>query len=254
MTVRMWQNQLINHKNNYSQTYLKTINNQLTAIFNFAIKYCKLSINPARVCGSIGKKNAGEMLFWTESEFKKFVIHVEDKIMSKTIFYFLFYSGLRGGELLALTLNDFNFVNNTVHITKSYSRHKGKDLIQDPKTAKSKRIIFLPIFLSKLIKEYSNKLYDYLPNERLFPVTKHYLLHEIRRGVKKSGVKKIRRHDLRHSHVSYLIELGISIYVISERLGHENIKTTLETYSHLYPNKQEEVADKIQELFKKNIH
>lgn len=65
---------------------------------------------------------------------------------------------------------------------------------------------------------------------------------------KKANVKKIRIHDLRHSHASLLIELGFSPLLISERLGHENIETTLQTYSHLYPNKQSEVASKLEEL------
>ncbi len=74
------------------------------------------------------------------------------------------------------------------------------------------------------------------------------------RGCKKSGVKKIRVHDVRHSHASLLIELGFSPLLISERLGHENIETTLQTYSHLYPNKQSEVAYKLQKLVQKDIN
>ena len=68
------------------------------------------------------------------------------------------------------------------------------------------------------------------------------------RGIEASGVKMIRVHDLRHSHASLLVELGCSPILISERLGHEDIKTTLQTYSHLYPNKQKDVARKLQEL------
>ena len=74
----------------------------------------------------------------------------------------------------------------------------------------------------------------------------HYLKHEMNRECKASGVKVIRIHDLRHSHAGLLIELGFSPILISERLGHENIETTLETYSHLYPNKQEQVAENLQ--------
>lgn len=67
-------------------------------------------------------------------------------------------------------------------------------------------------------------------------------------GCRLSGVKKIRVHDIRHSHASLLIELGFQPLLVSERLGHENIETTLQTYSHLYPNKQQEVADKLSEI------
>ncbi|MBE6701694.1 MAG: site-specific integrase, partial [Ruminococcaceae bacterium] len=79
----------------------------------------------------------------------------------------------------------------------------------------------------------------------LFTCTKSYLSHEMIRGCRLSGVKKIRVHDIRHSHASLLIELGFQPLLVSERLGHENIETTLQTYSHLYPNKQQEVADKL---------
>jgi len=253
-TVRKWQNELIPHENNYSQTYLKTVNNQLSAIFNFAMKYYKLPSNPARICGSMGKKNADSMKFWTVEEFNKFIAAVEDKPVSKVAFELLFWTGMRSGELLALTLNDFDFEALTVSINKNYARMGDQDLILEPKTPKSKRVVTIPPSLGTLVQEYASKLYDYEPDERLFQVTKYYLHHEMDRGCKKSKVKKIRIHDLRHSHASLLIEMGFSPLLISERLGHENIETTLQTYSHLYPNKQSEVADKLQKLIQKDIN
>jgi hypothetical protein len=84
--------------------------------------------------------------------------------------------------------------------------------------------------------------------QELFPVTKSYLHSEMTRGTKKSGIKRIRVHDLRHSHASMLIEEGFSALLISERLGHESIETTLQTYSHLYPNKQIEVANRLDQM------
>ena len=69
------------------------------------------------------------------------------------------------------------------------------------------------------------------------------LFEEIAKACKATGIKKIRIHDLRHSHASYLIHLGCSPLLISERLGHEKVQTTLNTYSHLYPNKQQELVD-----------
>lgn len=253
-TIRRWQNELLNDKNEYSLTYLKTVNNQISAIFNFAVKYYRLPSNPSRIAGSMGKKNADSMDFWTKDEFLKFMEIVSDKPMSKSIFNILFWTGIRSGELLALTLNDFNFESKTVSISKNYQRHEGEDLTLDPKTPKSKRVITIPDFLCDIVKEYVEKLYDYEPNERLFPVTKYYLHHEMDRGSRKSGVKRIRIHDLRHSHASLLIEMGISPLLIQERLGHENIETTLQTYSHLYPNKHSTVADKLQNLISNDIN
>ncbi|WP_051531203.1 site-specific integrase [Clostridiisalibacter paucivorans] len=193
----------------------------------------------------MGKKNADSMKFWTTEEFKKFMLFVSDKPISKVIFELLFWTGMRSGECLALTLDDFDFENKTVSISKNYARHEGEDLILEPKTPKSKRIITIPDFICDMIKDYVSKLYDYDPHERLFPVTKSYLHSEMKRGCKNSGVKKIRVHDLRHSHASLLIEEGFSPLLISERLGHENIETTLQTYSHLYPNKHGEVANRL---------
>ncbi|HHU17203.1 MAG TPA: site-specific integrase [Clostridiales bacterium] len=253
-TVRKWQNELISDENNYSPTYLKTIHNQLSAIFNFARKYYGLPTNPAALCGSMGKKTADSMQFWTVDEFKKFIAAVEDKSTSKVAFELLFWTGMRSGELLALTLNDFDFEAQTVSINKNYARMKDEDLILEPKTPKSKRVITLPPFLCDLVQDYASKLYDYEPDERLFQVTKYYLHHEMDRGCKKSKVKKIRIHDLRHSHASLLIEMGFSPLLISERLGHENIETTLQTYSHLYPNKHSEVAERLEKLNEKNLN
>ena len=68
-----------------------------------------------------------------------------------------------------------------------------------------------------------------------------------------SGVERIRLHDLRHSHASLLLEMGIPILLISERLGHENIETTLKTYSHLYPGKHEEVAARLEKLIANKV-
>lgn len=247
-TIRTWQNKLLDDKQNYSPTYLKTINNQLNAIFNYALKYWGLSTNPVRICGSIGKKNADSMKFWTKEEFDRFVDGIKDNQTSSLMFQLLFWTGIRVGELLALTLDDFDFTRNSVSINKSFTIYQGEDLIQLPKTPKSKRIIFIHQGLCTSVQQYVENLYDYRTDDRLFPFRKLYLYKEMTRGCATTKVKKIRIHDLRHSHVSLLIELGFSPLVIAERLGHENIQTTLNTYAHLYPNKQEEVSLKLQEI------
>lgn len=243
--VRKWQNELITHEQGYSPTYLKTINNNLSAIFNYAMKYYKLPSNPARLCGSMGKKQAENMDFWTLAEFQQFIQATENDITAKTIFNLFFFSGIREGELLALTLNDFDFDKSTVSINKSYAVVKGEAVIKEPKTPKSKREVSLPSPLMDMIKEYSSKLYDYTPTQRLFPTGKTSLHRDMKKYCELSGVRKIRIHDLRHSHASLLIEMGVSPLQISERLGHEDIQTTLNIYSHLYPNKQGELADKL---------
>lgn len=243
--IRKWQNTLL--AQNYSKTYLKTINNQVSAVFNFACKYYGLKSNPARVAGSMGKKSADSMQFWTVDEFNRFVDAIKDKPASVVIFNLLFWTGMRQGELFALTAADFDFERNTVRINKSYARLNKSDIISDTKTPKSNRTIALPPFLSDMVKEYIASLYD--QSGRIFAHTKHYLLHEMERGCKASGVKRIRVHDLRHSHASLLIELGYSPLLIADRLGHENIETTLQTYSHLYPNKESALMDDLTKCY-----
>ena len=106
----------------------------------------------------------------------------------------------------------------------------------------------MPEHVCDMVQDYVSRLVDYEDGERLFDISKGFLYNEMERGCKLSGTKKIRVHDLRHSHASLLIELGFSPLLVSERLGHEDIQTTLETYSHLYPNKNEEVLDKLNKL------
>ena len=239
--IRQWQNELI--KMGYSPTYLKTINNQLSAIFNYAVRYYDLKSNPCAKAGSMGKSKAEEMDFWTGEEFRKFIDSVMNKRLSYMAFMTLYWTGMRLGELLALNPKDIDLEKRTISITKSYQRLGKKDVITPPKTPKSKRVITIPEFLAADIKDYMDSLYDLQEDDRLFPITKYYLEHEMQRGIKESGVKRIRVHDLRHSHASMLIELGFSPLEIANRLGHEKVETTLNTYAHLYPNKQTKLAE-----------
>lgn len=224
--IRRWQNSLM--KKGYSQTYLKTINNQLSTIFNYAVRYYDLPRNPCAQAGSMGKGKAEEMKFWTQEEFESFIEFVKDKPLSYYAFLTLYWTGIRLGELLALSLSDFDAEAKTLSITKSYQRINGRDAITEPKTAKSKRTIALPDFLVTELEEYVNKLYGMMANDRLFMITKSYLEKEMVRGTELSGVKRIRLHDLRHSHASLLIsKLGAQPNLVAERLGHEKIQTTL---------------------------
>lgn len=249
--IRQWQNELI--KMGYSPTYLKTINNQLSAIFNYAIRYYDLKSNPCAKAGSMGKSKAEEMDFWIGEEFRKFIDSVMNKRLSYMAFMTLYWTGMRLGELLALNPKDVDLEKRTISITKSYQRLGKKDVITPPKTPKSKRVITIPEFLAADIKDYMDSLYDLQENDRLFPITKYYLEHEMQRGIKESGVKRIRVHDLRHSHASMLIELGFSPLEIANRLGHEKVETTLNTYAHLYPNKQTKLAERLDSEYKGDL-
>lgn len=250
LMIRNWQNTLMECRQPngkpYSKTYLKTINNQMSAILNYAVKYYSLPGSPAAVAGSMGKSKADTMLFWTEEEFKTFIQAI-DKPTPYCAFNILFYTGIREGELLALSLSDFDFSDKVLHITKNFAVVNGQEVIYEPKTPKSKRDITLPDFLCKIVQDYAGRLVDYDPADRLFPLTKSWVSSQMSRGCKKSGVKKIRVHDLRHSHASLLIHMGFPILAVSERLGHEKVQTTLELYGHLYPDVHGNVAQQLQE-------
>lgn len=235
--IRQWQNMIMNHRDTngkgYSQVYLKTIHNQMSAILNHAVNFYDLKSNVARKAGSMGKEKSKEMLFWTKEEYTQFIEAVADKPISFYAFEIFYWCGLRMGELLALTPADLDFRSHTIRINKSYQRLEGKDVITDPKTPKSNRIIVMPDFLSEELESYLSMLYGLKENDRIFQISKSYLHHEMDRGVKLSGVKRIRIHDLRHSHVSLLINMGYSAVAIAERVGHESVEITYRYYDKL---------------------
>ena len=102
----------------------------------------------------------------------------------------------------------------------------------------------MPDTVAKEMRDFLDSIYGLEQEDRIFPISKSYLHHEMDRGVKESGVKRIRIHDLRHSAISLLIEMGFSALAIAERVGHESIDITYR-YAHLFPTKQTEMADKL---------
>ena len=153
-----WQNELLSYRNSfgegYSKTYLKTIHNQLSAILNHAVNLYGLRFNAARRAGNMGKEETGEMRFWTQEEYETFVEKVADKEETYMAFEILYWCGVRLGELLALTPEDFDLEKNSLRINKSLQRIHGEDVITDPKTPKSRRVIIMPEFLTLEVKEY----------------------------------------------------------------------------------------------------
>ena len=246
--VIAWQKELMCYRDEndqpYSPGYLKTIHNQLSAIFNHAVRYYDLPSNPAAKAGNMGREKHREMLFWTKAEYLKFSEAMMDKPVSFFAFEMLYWCGIRLGELLALTIGDFDFENQTVRINKSYQRIDGRDVITDPKTKKSIRTVTMPDFICDEMQRYFSGFYKPKKDDRIFLITKGYLHREMRRGCAETGVKKIRIHDLRHSHVSLLIDIGLPALAIADRVGHESIDITYR-YAHLFPSKQTEIAQKL---------
>ena len=145
-------------------------------------------------------------------------------------------------------LSDIDFNNKLLHINKTIGYARGGCVVTPPKTTASIRDITLPGFLIDELKEYMAHCYDKSPNARLF----HMNISNVRlikdKYLRLAKLPPVRVHDFRHSHVALLVELGENPLLIANRLGHSDIKMTLNTYAHLYPNKQKELADKLENL------
>lgn len=235
-----------------SETYQRMLNNQIVALFTHATKVYELPKNPCKKISKIGKADARHIDYWTKEEFNQFIVSFDSKDKYIVLFDLLFWTGLRIGEALACTPQDFDFENRTVSVAKTFYRMEGKDIITTPKTEGSVREVLLPDFLNDEIKKYIERLYKYPKDQRIFPVTVRAVEAVMSRHIEKSGLRKIRLHDLRHSHASLLINNGFQPKAIAERLGHADVRMTLNKYSHLYPSEQQRLAQKLNELKNKN--
>ena len=241
-----WQNTIL--AVDLSDTYIHKLDTIFRTLYAFGAKRCKLLENPFDGLEKIGHARADTMQFWTLNQYRSFIALIEDPV-KHLAFDLLFYTGIRAGELLALQIGDIDLVQGILHITKSYQRIGGKNIISPPKTKKGIRDITMPKFLCYEIIEYKKHIYGCDPEFPLFAkMCRGTLKYNLDKYSELAGIPRIRVHDLRHSHVSLLIEQGVAPMIIQERLGHESINTTLGTYGHLYPNKQKQVVDILDNL------
>ncbi|EJW94954.1 site-specific recombinase, phage integrase family, partial [gut metagenome] len=220
----------------------------MSAVLNFAVKFYGLRQNPARIAGSIGTLKSDRAKYWTLETFNSVIKQVQS-IQARTAFIILFYSGLRIGELLALTLADYEQGTATLNVNKTLYKINGKGYtVTTPKTKKAIRKVKLPNRAAAVLDEYIQALYEPQPQQRIFFNSQAQLLIALNKAAALAGVEKIRLHDLRHSHASLLINNGVSVKAVSERLGHEDITTTLNIYSHLYAKQDNNIADMLDKL------
>lgn len=251
--VQLWQRELkkaVSAKNEpLSDTYIGILNRELSLMFNYAIRYYNLKNNPVRIAGSPAKSKKRSLNFWTLEQFKQFIDTFNTADPFRIAFLVLYYTGCRVGELQALTVADIDFKNNRIRINKTFHMIAGKEVITDTKTEKGIRTIYVNPSLMQQLRQHISRIYKAAPGTRVFNMNpsaygKHLIKHAAA-----AGIPRIRVHDLRHSHASLLINLGVSPLVISERLGHEKVSTTLDIYGHLYPSKQEEVSEMLESIF-----
>lgn len=124
----------------------------------------------------------------------------------------MYWRGIRLGELLALTAEDFDFEKKTLRINKSYQQIKGKDVITTPKTRESNHVLTLPDFLADEMQDYISRLPYLKVDDRIFTITKSGLHHEMYRGCRETSVKRIRIHDLRHPYIKPTTKIKLSAF------------------------------------------
>lgn len=231
---------------NLSNNTIKTIKKELSAIFNYAIKFHGYKNNPTHNLGNIYNPNSMDKkyIIWSIDDYNKAIENIND-IELKTLINLLYWSGMRIGECLALKWSDINFSNKTVTIDKSYQRIQGKEYITPTKTYNT-RTILLPDTTIKQLQEYKKVIYD--TNNRLFLRSNENYLKRLKVVCRDNDLPRISLYDLRHSHASYLLGNNINIVLISKRLGHDNTTTTLNIYSHFLPSDEIDFINDINKI------
>ena len=266
---QQWKNET--DKLEVSTFYKNKIYKMFNELINFGIKYEYYTINLLKRLGNFKKPGEivkNEMDFWTKEEFDKFIQYGEcDCLMNENndnefvkwgyyvMYNIMFYCGCRKSEVYPLTWHDYK--NGIISINKGLVyKVKGHDfVISAPKNKGSIRDIPVPKQLAKVLQEHYERCQQiYMFSDDFYicggvhPLTDTMLEITKNEWAKGAGVKQIRIHDFRHSHASLLINNGVNIQVIAKRLGHSDIKMTLNTYSHLYQKTEDEALDTLNSL------
>ena len=240
---------------NYSNATMSNIRTRLSAIINYGVNFFGVKRNVVKIVDLPKKDEVKKLKYWTLEQLIEF-LSVVDNTIYKTMFSVLFWTGLRKGEMLALRLCDIDFKNHTLNIEYSWNGKK----VTSVKNTPSNRRIGIPVHvceqLSELVLEQEKKFGTIKPTDYLFtvrnpeePMTPSNVNLQLKKYTDKTSLPKIRVHYFRHSHASLLINNGVSLYVVSRHLGHDDIQTTANTYGHLYPNSEKEVSEMLNNAF-----
>ena len=257
--IRDWK--LSIEKKNLSVTTKRNVFGDFRALLNYAVKMDYLPVNILLKAGNFRDNSAAvrpDMGFYTADEYKLFAKASKEIAMNKQVenndlsewdyyvfFSIAFYTGLRKGEIHALKWSDINGA--YLSVRRSISQKlKGEDRETLPKNKSSIRTLQMPLPLIEILKEHKSRQ-GLLPRLnvdcRVCGIDKCLRDTTLEKRNKlyaeAAGIKKIRIHDFRHSHVSLLASEGINIQEIARRLGHSKIELTWNTYSHLYPHEEE---------------
>lgn len=197
--------------------------------------------------------------YYNRDELKKFLDVAKDTDLKKyTLFRLLAYSGIRVGECLALTWHDLDFKNNTIAINKTIARTNNGFKIQIPKTKSSIRKISLDVETIQVLKKWQLEQRKQLlkiginalnSQQLIFNSNKNgfifnsVIVYDIKLIAKKAGLYPITTHGFRHTHATLLFASGLDIKQVQARLGHSNVQTTLNIYTHAIQDKQDKIGD-----------
>ena len=252
--IQKWQNQMTCQ---VSKSYTRLVQCMLSRVFQRAIVLGFMNENPTKTVGNV-KKVKNQVDFWTKEEFEAVIktFYIEDFYQHICFFtlWFLFMTGMRISEATALQRDYIDFEEGTVRINKTlWLRSYTNYSFSTPKTKASNRTIPLDAKTLELLSDWKKTQAlecktDFVLSFNGVPTRRDLVMRIIKRHAALAGVHRIRVHALRHSHASLLISLGENPLVIKERLGHEDIQTTLGTYGHLYPNMNFEAAKRLNGL------
>lgn len=245
-------------KKNLSSTTIQKQHRQLSLIFNTAVKWGFMEDNPCKNVVKPPTQETPEMDFYDEQEIDQVLKCLEkENLTLKVAIYMLIFGGFRRAELLGLYWEDIDFEHHTVTVKRDLLNIRGKGIIEDKtKTIKSSRTVLMPPKIFELLRLYKidqerqkSVLKDlWIESPYVFKapsgrcIYPDWLTTNWRRFLKKNeGIRRLRLHDLRHTSATYLISKGIPVATVSKRLGHSNIYTTLNTYTHSV-NQDEEKA------------
>ncbi|GFI41164.1 putative defective protein IntQ [Thomasclavelia cocleata] len=248
-----WQKSL---HNNLSVSYINKIRSVLHNFFKFMCDFNDLEVNPVSQAPRL-KDNTpeDEMDFWEFAEFKKFISAVDDPEYYR-FFIFLYYTGVRKSEARAITWRQVDFKKKVITISRSLERRKGRNgqlVINKPKNGRSRTLLMNKELYEVLYSYYLDRKmhFNFRRDEYIFgidePLADTTITSRKNEYCVLADVDQIRIHDFRHSNVSLLISLGADICVVCDRLGHRDRNQTLNRYSHMFPSKEKQIVEKIDE-------
>lgn len=254
----------LKESNRLSSENIRKIHTIINDSLNKAYKWGMISKNPASLVDA-PKVIKKEVEVWNQEEINCFLKHAKSSRYYHA-FLLALTTGMRQGEILGLRWKDIDEENQTISIVQTLS-HKGQELSVGAKTESSNRHISIDSqTLMQILKVKPKQKEEMMLNRPVYndsndlvvrtstgaPLSPRNLLRTFYSIIKKAGVKNIRFHDLRHTHASLLLKQGVNPKIVSERLGHANVRITLDTYSHLLPNLQKDTANEFGKMFYQN--